>query len=149
MHLCMCDVLQHKTTTRNDVIIMFNNYARIDDEFEMTTNEYHFNEYVVEMIIEQLFATCFDDIYTMHIYQNKNDNTKFIVDVAFELHTQIMQFDDDNDEFEKIHSYDMRVNIDISNDQFDTNEICNTIEFVAFEIVHRNAYITRDYNANI
>lgn len=145
----MCDVLQHKTTTRNDVIIMFNNYARIDDEFEMTTNEYHFNEYVVEMIIEQLFATCFDDIYTMHIYQNKNDNTKFIVDVAFELHTQIMQFDDDNDEFEKIHSYDMRVNIDISNDQFDTNEICNTIEFVAFEIVHRNAYITRDYNANI
>lgn len=128
---------------------MFNNYARIDDEFEMITNEYHFNAYVIEMIIEQLFATCFDDIYTMHVYRNKNDETKFIVDVAFELHTQIMQFDDDNDEFEKIHSYDMRVNIDISNDQFDTNEICNTIAFVAFEIVYRNAYITRDYNANI
>lgn len=127
---------------------MFNNYAKLNDEFEMITNEYHFNEYVIEMIIEQLFATQFDDIYTMHIYRNVNNENAFVVDVAFELKTNKFERDDDNDEYEIRHNYDMRVNVDISNEQFDTNEICNTIEFVKFEIVYRNAYITRDYSTH-
>lgn len=125
---------------------MFNNYARIDDsKFEMITSNYHFNEYVIEMIVEQLFATSFDDIYTMHVYECKNDLTKYIVDVAFELHSNEFRIDSFDEKYEKIHSYDMRINIDICDERFDTNEICNTIEFVKFEIVHRNAYITRNY----
>lgn len=122
---------------------MFNNYAKLSHvHYEMRDNT------IVELIIEQLFATSFDDIYTMHIYHDRRNSNKFVVDVAFELRTNTIVRDDDNDEYRIVHSYDMRVNIDISNSQFDQNEICNTIEFVKFKIVHRNAYITHDYSTH-
>lgn len=128
---------------------MFNNYARIDhNEYEFVMNDNTKCNYVIEMIINAQFATCFDDIYTMHIYQNKFDSNDFIVDVAFEFHTNKFIRDDDNDEFEKIHSYDMRVKMYIEN--IDIEHIVESIDDnkLQFEIVHRNAYFTHDYSSH-
>jgi hypothetical protein len=128
---------------------MFNNYARIDE------NEYEFVNYdtramyVIEMIVNAQFATCFDDIYTMHVYQNKRDSNDFIVDVAFELCTNKFAFDDDNNQYEIIHSYDQRVKMYI--EKIDIENIVQSIDEqkLQFEIVYRNAYFTRDYESNI
>lgn len=128
---------------------MFNNFARIDmNEFKFEMNTHDANHAIVEMIVEQTYATSFDDIYTMHVYSSNNDSNKFIVDVAFELRTHKMfnvEYDDVIETYELIHNYDMRIEIDLSNELFDRNEICNTIEFVKQNVVHCNAYVTREY----
>jgi hypothetical protein len=122
---------------------MFNNYAKLNDDFEFVMS-HSFDEYMIEMIIEQKFATQFDDIYTMHIYANKMNSHEFVVDCAFELHSN--EFENyENETREKMHAYDMRVKLNIANEQFDIFEICNTIDFVEFEIINRNAYITYNY----
>jgi hypothetical protein len=128
---------------------MFNDYARIDhNEYEFVMNDNTKCNYVIEMIINAQFATCFDDIYTMHIYQNNRDSNDFIVDVAFEFHTNKFMRDDDNDEFELMHTYDMRVKMYIEN--IDIEHIVESIDDnkLQFEIVHRNAYFTRDYSSH-
>ena len=138
-----------KNKKRNDVIIMFNNYDAIDhNEFEFV-NDNTRAMYVIEMIVNAQFATCFDDIYTMHIYQNNRDSNDFIVDVAFELNTHMYYRDDENDLFEMKHNYDMRVKMYIEN--IDVENIVQSIDEnkLQYEIVHRNAYTTRDYDSHI
>lgn len=100
---------------------------------------------IIELMIEQQFATSFDDIYTMHVYRDNLNSFHFVVDVAFELHTHQFMRDDDDDEYELIHSFDQRVNVDISSNEIDYDEICNTIEFAKFNVIHRNAYTTKTY----
>ena len=124
---------------------MFNNYARIDDNYEFVMSNDTQCNYVIEMIINAQFATCFDDIYTMHIYQHKFDSNDFIVDVAFDFHTNEFIYDDDNHEYEKMHTYDMRVKMYIEN--IDIENIVQSIDErkLQFEIIYRNAYETRNY----
>ena len=122
---------------------MFNDYARIDhNEYEFILNENTKCNYVIEMIINAQFATCFDDIYTMHIYQNVRDSNEFIVDVAFEFHTNKFENDENDDEFEIMHNYDMRVKMYIEN--IDIENIVQSIDEnkLQFEIINRNAYTT-------
>jgi hypothetical protein len=111
-------------------------------------NMHDANHAIIELIVEQKFATSFDDIYTMHVYSSNNDSNKFIVDVAFELRTHEMhnvEYDDVIETYELIQNYDMRIEFDLSNELFDRNEICNTIDYVKFNVVHCNAYHTREY----
>jgi hypothetical protein len=139
------DVLHYQKQQRNDVIQMFNNYAKLSCVRYSMIDTYEYDHAIIELMIEQRFATCFDDIYTMHIYRDSKFNYKYVVDVAFELHTNKFERDDNDDEYEIIHTYDMRVNVDISSNEIDYDEICNTIDFVEFKIIHRNAYVTREY----
>ena len=145
IELCSCCII--KIQTRNDVIYMFNNYAKLSStRYSFLTNENANHEMsIIELMIEQRFATNFDDIYTMHVYRDNTRNYHYVVDVAFELHTNEFVIDDDNDKYEIIHTYDMRVNVDISSNEIDYDEICNTIDFVKFDVIHRNAYTTREY----
>lgn len=126
---------------------MFNNYANLSYTRYTMIDMHSYDHAIIELMIEQQFATSFDDIYTMHVYRDNLNSFHYVVDVAFELHTnQFFNDDDDNEQqYELIHSFDQRVNVDISSNEIDYDEICNTIEFVKFEIVHRNAYTTRTY----
>ena len=126
---------------------MFNNYARLSSTRFTFLNNVNAHEFaIVELMIEQQFATSFDDIYTMHIYRDNAHNYKYVVDVAFELHTNTFYVDEyDNATYENIHSYDMRVNVDVSSNEIDYDEICNTIEHVKFDVVHCNAYTSINY----
>jgi hypothetical protein len=125
---------------------MFNNYARIDENEYEFVNDNSRAMYVIEMIINAQFATCFDDIYTMHVYQNVRDSNDFIVDVAFEFNTNCFAYDNDNDVFEIKHNYDQRVKMYI--EKIDVENIVQSIDEqkLQFEIVYRNAYTTRDYS---
>lgn len=81
--------------------------SSIDNELmHFDSREFHMIE---TMIIEQ-FANMFDCIYTINAYKSRKRNY-YIVDVAFELNTNDILFDNENDVYRVIQNFDARLHV--------------------------------------